>query len=575
MSMPRLQTRAENKKTRPGRDAGLEPKKRRNASQMQQARAQEARKHAKAKLDATQKLKRLADIEDEQQEDDIAYAATADHPVDDEIDYSVDDAVEAPAQKLGKPNKPSGELGDNNGSEDDSDQYEPGSNESEQEEEEEDPSEPEDEPVGKKRKKQATVARRFLIISCRSTGRNASKKPKVAGKKSGLISAPAKSKSSKAPATEDESMVAPGGPAFDDDAEEDVERPKKGKKKKGIPTAPVIAIQVIPTTTTRKAARGGLAKWNLRHLPAGTAAEFTNEVVPLARELAGTLPPWANLTLKQCQGLVDKVYGEGKHIVTADGPWAGLIAYRLSDWRSNIGTHAGKGLEVLVDSWYDSDDEDGDGAEPTMSPATEVDPSAVHADANTSTAENPAPKPLKFRLDSPEGIAEFVAWSLEPGHESGTMPFQWESWGGGVEKKGFLQSNVILYTFSYHLSTLASIPGGYGRLEAEPIGALLMSMQAVGRELEFWRTGECVRPPSTPANYFSVDNFGDTVTTVNGKQKHVQKWDAERWAALKEAAEQWVELPSRRRAGTSSRSASEAGDDSAILSDDEVEVFSD
>jgi hypothetical protein len=32
-------------------------------------------------------------------------------------------------------------------------------------------------------------------------------------------------------------MVAPGGPALDDDEEEQVERPQKGKKKKGIPTA--------------------------------------------------------------------------------------------------------------------------------------------------------------------------------------------------------------------------------------------------------------------------------------------------------------------------------------------------
>jgi hypothetical protein len=31
-------------------------------------------------------------------------------------------------------------------------------------------------------------------------------------------------------------MVLPGGPVLDNDAEEHVERPKTGKKKKGVPT---------------------------------------------------------------------------------------------------------------------------------------------------------------------------------------------------------------------------------------------------------------------------------------------------------------------------------------------------
>jgi hypothetical protein len=42
--------------------------------------------------------------------------------------------------------------------------------------------------------------------------------------------------------------------------------------------------------------RGGAAKWTLKHLPDGTSSEFTDEVVPLAIELAGSLPPWTKLT---------------------------------------------------------------------------------------------------------------------------------------------------------------------------------------------------------------------------------------------------------------------------------------
>ena len=52
-------------------------------------------------------------------------------------------------------------------------------------------------------------------------------------KKSGL----GKSKTPAAPDADSDSMVAPGGPAFDDDTAESVERPGKSKKKKGVPTA--------------------------------------------------------------------------------------------------------------------------------------------------------------------------------------------------------------------------------------------------------------------------------------------------------------------------------------------------
>ena len=76
---------------------------------------------------------------------------------------------------------------------------------------------------------------------------------------------------------------------------------------------------------TRKEIRGGSAKWTLKHLPAGTSSEFTDEAVPLARELAGTLLPWMGLTIKQIQDIVDKVYGKGKYQVTHESAWVGLV----------------------------------------------------------------------------------------------------------------------------------------------------------------------------------------------------------------------------------------------------------
>ncbi|KAJ6570029.1 hypothetical protein B0H10DRAFT_2237989 [Mycena sp. CBHHK59/15] len=400
--------------------------------------------------------------------------------------------------------------------------------------------------------------------------KKARKKAKLTKKKSGLE----KSKSlgdrgAPAAPADDDSMVAPGGPAVDDDPDEHVERPKTGKKKKGIPTTPLIAIQVVaPRPPTRREQRGGTNKWTLKHLPAG-------------------------LTVKKIQDIVDRVYGEGKHEVAPDSAWVGLIGYRLSDWRSGIATQAIKAIDALIDTYDDDSDDDIEagsndieaGSDPSVIPPAA---DAAPAVAEDAVAPSGAPKALKFAFNTPEGIAAFIKWALQSHAESGTMAFHWKTWGNGVDKKGFLQSHLIVYTFAYHLACLAAIPGGYPRLDAPPIGVLLLSAQAVHRALQFWQTGEYVNPQKT-SSHFSIDNWGDTVINATGHVEKrgklvrratkffgsLQKWDEARWKELKAAAAQWVEVPGRKRAG-SSRSASEAGDDDAMLSDDDaVMVLSD
>lgn len=72
-----------------------------------------------------------------------------------------------------------------------------------------------------------------------SADKKQNKKAKRDKKKSGLDTAkpvPAGKRGSTVPSGDEDSMVAPGGPALDDDVDEHVERPKAGKKKKGAPT---------------------------------------------------------------------------------------------------------------------------------------------------------------------------------------------------------------------------------------------------------------------------------------------------------------------------------------------------
>lgn len=64
---------------------------------------------------------------------------------------------------------------------------------------------------------------------------------------------------------------------------------------------------------TKKELRGGSNKWQLKHLPEGADPDaFTSMVAPLAKIKAGTLDPWANLSVPQIQGIVDDVYGQSR-----------------------------------------------------------------------------------------------------------------------------------------------------------------------------------------------------------------------------------------------------------------------
>ena len=63
-------------------------------------------------------------------------------------------------------------------------------------------------------------------------------------------------------------------------------------------------------------------------LPKGTSEVFTNQLVPLAKSLAGSLSPWEGLSKEQVQKLVDKIYGSDQYTVqdAPIDPWAPLVS---------------------------------------------------------------------------------------------------------------------------------------------------------------------------------------------------------------------------------------------------------
>jgi len=78
-----------------------------------------------------------------------------------------------------------------------------------------------------------------------------------------------------------------------------------------------------------EACGGNRKKWKLEHLPKRTSEVFTNQLVPLAKSLAGSPPPWESLSKEQVQGLIDKIYGSAQHTIqdAPIDPWGPLVSH--------------------------------------------------------------------------------------------------------------------------------------------------------------------------------------------------------------------------------------------------------
>lgn len=85
----------------------------------------------------------------------------------------------------------------------------------------------------------------------------------------------------------------------------------------------------IQPQRSKKDQCGGAKKWTLSHLPPGTASQFTDSLVPLAKVKAGTSEkPWAGLSVEEVQSLVDATYGAENYIVRKDDVWYDLVCIK-------------------------------------------------------------------------------------------------------------------------------------------------------------------------------------------------------------------------------------------------------
>ncbi|KAG5650380.1 hypothetical protein H0H81_012432, partial [Sphagnurus paluster] len=108
-----------------------------------------------------------------------------------------------------------------------------------------------------------------------------------------------------------------------------------------------------------------------------------------------------------------------------------------------------------------------------------------------------------------------------------------------VKRLGLFQGRLIARVFPEHLNMQHGIPANF-RVEQEPIGALILSIQAVHWAL-LYSTTSTFSPTDRKSGEFSKANWGDcTVELMDGKMKNL-KWASvflKRVKGLKEA--QWL-----------------------------------
>ncbi|KAJ7029091.1 hypothetical protein C8F04DRAFT_1188021 [Mycena alexandri] len=322
---------------------------------------------------------------------------------------------------------------------------------------------------------------------------------------------------------------------------------------------------VPPKPATQKALRGDAKKWTLGHLPTGTSDRFTSAVVPLARERCGTLEGWASLTVHQLQDIVNRVFKQGilradnktrtpiAHVVKKNGPWWGLISYRLEDWRAAFATQATKNMVNLIR--IQTAEEEAENAIAAGADASDLFPDPGESFGPHSPAII-APRSFLFR--TAQGITDFVTWARQVHEQSGTQVFHREMWGGGVDKKGLFMSHLILQAYVSHLNFLDTIPAEYTRTLDPPYGALLMAVQAVDRNLLYWAT--------------DADTFGNHKNYAPREQVpcDAEEVGRETMGRFREGTEEWQEKKIR-RAASSSRGSSEAEEE--VLEEDEEEFI--
>ncbi|CAK5278564.1 unnamed protein product [Mycena citricolor] len=213
-----------------------------------------------------------------------------------------------------------------------------------------------------------------------------------------------------------------GGPALDDNIDEEVEKLTVNQKKKhGLPLVDTnIRVKTVVKPKSLKAKCGGADKWGLHHLPPGTLTLFSEAIVPLLKLDVACGKPWSTVTVKMVKNHVRQIYRD-EHVVDAESAYFGL---------HDIGKHAKAAVSRMIFGFPK-------GEFPTMEELGEY---------RMPDREDKGPSDPIYDLLNNDGMANTSEIA---------------KWGGGTNKKGMFMSFLVLYTYVQLLITLDVISATY------------------------------------------------------------------------------------------------------------------
>ncbi|TRM57976.1 hypothetical protein BD626DRAFT_411132, partial [Schizophyllum amplum] len=311
---------------------------------------------------------------------------------------------------------------------------------------------------------------------------------------------------------------------------------------------------------TKTAACSGVPKWTTAHLPDAYKLFFPRYFCPLLRSMHAARAPWASIHVEDVQAIFDAF--EMEEVAEIGGVWMDLGQYRLNDSHTKLA----KAAIVRVTELFDQDEFLGDD--------------------------------LVGRAERIRAYVEHAITEVGVGKDK-SAPMHWQRWGDGTHKTGFLQTDLILATFSIHLQeTECTLPDDSAmplRDHPRPVAKLIISAQAVQRALGFFSTGEFVAPKQkNRKDDFSANNYGDyqernekgKLKSKNRATKWVKtltNWTPATWERVVANAAAWLPDTAQSKsvsaattpAASEAESASDSDSDGSFIIQSDDEAFDD
>ncbi|KAF5343257.1 hypothetical protein D9758_013418 [Tetrapyrgos nigripes] len=219
----------------------------------------------------------------------------------------------------------------------------------------------------------------------------------------------------------------------------------------------------------------------LNAFPDKVQKAFTDHFIPSVLDFVGCLKAWTGLEAQEYSDLwetttSDEVKNAWDQLNGPKRLLEVLTNDRINSWRSKFGTTA---INVLDDIF------------------------------------------TREQLETAEDKKAYVETQLQGNPKSRAFYFLHSGEvNGAMQYAGTFQSELIARTFAEHLKAIRQVPKDL-RQEMKPTGALVLSILAVLRALEFYKTGVFIKPMGNNG-HFSERAWGDRIIQTQGRTINIK-----------------------------------------------------